>query len=547
MAANAPRRTLIEAAAVAGIMILATAVLFAPWMAHLSTALIGPAEDNLQDFWNSWYAAVGSKPGQFFTTDLIRFPEGTPLTYHSFAYPQVFLLVALTKLFGTGRETLVLLQNLTVLLSFPVAGTGAYFLVRHFTRNAAAPLIGGFVFAFNPWHVAQAMHHAHVSWIGFIPFFVLAYLIALERKSWMWLCVSMVFYALSALSCWYYLFYLGFFILFHAVYLSLRDNALPKGWTLAAPLACVAGTVLLLSPLLVPMALQAAPRAYYNGSNAFGADLFGYVIFPPTHLLGSWAHDAFARLSGNPWESAIYLGVINLVVVIWYRAATWRKGEPVLVYALCGMATFCVFAAGETLHIFGTDFTAVHLPDIVLSKIPFVANVRTPERAVIIVFLFLSIAVGRALSSVPPRVLAGLALLILADFWPANLATTEIPCAPALDAIAHDRSVGFGVLSLPSGYIEGNFYMSEQTCHGKPIVQGNVSRIMRQSLIDDLDTSDLNRQRDQLVRAHVKYIVLERARDGLFNWPAAGALPDAYLKTYPTAARSAYITVLKVY
>jgi len=547
MAAHAPRRTLIEAAAVAGIMILATAVLFAPWVAHISAALIEPAEDNLQDFWNSWYAAAGSKPGQFFYTDLIRFPEGTPLTYHSFAYPQVFLLVALTKLFGTGRETLILLQNLTVLLSFPVAGTGAYYLVRHFTRNVAASLAGGFVFAFNPWHVAQAMHHAHVSWIGFIPFFVLAYLLALERKSWMWLCVSVVFYALSALSCWYYLFYLGFFILFHTIYLSVRDNRLPRGWDLAAPLACMAGTVLLLSPLLVPMALQSSARVYYNGGNDFGADLLGYVIFPPTHLLGAWAHDAFARLSGNPWESAIFLGIVNLAVVAWYRAATWRKGEPVLVYALCGIATFCVFAAGETLHIFGTDFTAVHLPGIVLSKIPFVANVRTPERAVVIVFLFLSIAVGRALSAVPPRVLAGLGLFIVVDFWPANLAMTAIPCAPALNVIAHDQSPGFGVLNLPSGYIEGNFTMSEQTCHGKPIVQGNPSRVLRESLIDHLDTADLSKQRDQLVRAHVKYIVLERTRDGLFGWPTAGAHPDAYLKAYPTVARSPDITVLKVY
>ncbi len=49
MVANAPRRILIELY-VAGIMILATAVLFAPWMTHFSTALIGPAEDNLQDF-----------------------------------------------------------------------------------------------------------------------------------------------------------------------------------------------------------------------------------------------------------------------------------------------------------------------------------------------------------------------------------------------------------------------------------------------------------------------------------------------------------------
>src|SRR5262249_26082732 len=56
MGAGPVRCVLLETAAVAGLMALATAALFWPWMIHLSTALIGPPEDNLQDFWNSWYA-----------------------------------------------------------------------------------------------------------------------------------------------------------------------------------------------------------------------------------------------------------------------------------------------------------------------------------------------------------------------------------------------------------------------------------------------------------------------------------------------------------
>ncbi len=43
-----------------------TAILFYQWMPHLHSALIGPPEDNLQDFWNTWYAAVGRNPGSFF-------------------------------------------------------------------------------------------------------------------------------------------------------------------------------------------------------------------------------------------------------------------------------------------------------------------------------------------------------------------------------------------------------------------------------------------------------------------------------------------------
>jgi len=308
----------------------------------------------------------------------------------------------------------------------------------------------------------------------------------------------------------------------------------------------MSGTAIMLSPLLVPMALQSA-HAYTEGNNFYVADLFGYVLFPPTHLLSDWTRAAYAQLSGNPWESAVYLGLVNIALLIWYRLRTWRAGDPVLVYALCGMLTFCVFASGETLHAFGHDFTYIHLPDLVLAKLPFVANVRTPARAIVMVFLFLGIGVGQALSSLSPRVIAGLGLLMIADFWPVNLASVEIPCAEELAVVAGDRSPNIGVLNLPSGYLESNIYMVQQTCHSKAIVQGNVSRVVRPSLIDHLETADLRKQREQLVRVHVKYIVLERAREGLFNWPTSGAQPTDYLKAYPTVVRSADITVLKVF
>jgi hypothetical protein len=107
-----------------------TALCFWQVLPHLATALLGPPEDNLQDFWNSWYAAQGHAGGFFFTR-LIRAPEGVSLYYHSFAYPQVFAVWGLSKIFGTSLPVLTLLQNLTNLASFPLAGLGAYWLCRY--------------------------------------------------------------------------------------------------------------------------------------------------------------------------------------------------------------------------------------------------------------------------------------------------------------------------------------------------------------------------------------------------------------------------------
>lgn len=159
----------------------ADVILFWPWMPHLHSALIGPPEDNMEDFWNTWYASVATKPDGFFY-------QFDPLSgRHAPILPLVCLSESLccSAIIQSRRHKLadlLFLQNMSLLISFPLAGVGAFYLVRHFTQNVAGALVGGFIFAFNPSHVAHVMHHTHVSSIEFIPFFVLSYLLAIEKK-----------------------------------------------------------------------------------------------------------------------------------------------------------------------------------------------------------------------------------------------------------------------------------------------------------------------------------------------------------------------------
>jgi hypothetical protein len=549
-------------AAVLALFTAASALLFWPQLGHLSSALLGPPEDNMQDFWNSWYVLQPHPDGLLFTR-MIRAPEGTPLTYHSFAWPQVAVVWGLAKLFGAQFPTMVLLQNLTLLASFPLAGTGAFYLCRHLSGSAAGGAVGGLVFAFNPSHVAQAMHHAHVAGIEFLPFFVLCYLIALERRSGIWLAGAVCFYALSALSCWYYLFYVFYFMAFHLLYLRLRHHAWPRGWMLAAPMLCLAGTLALLSPLLAPMIGGGFHDSnYYIGSNMFVADLLGYVAFPPTHLLAPIGSGVYGTLTGNAWEGTVYLGLVNLMVL---AAALWqaRKGamngeRRMLFYALGGMLFFAAIASGDALHV-GGWVSPIHMPGIVLSKLPFFANVRTPARAIVFVYLFLAVALSvatamalraRTHSAWHPAWRAGLAavaVLMLLDFVPARLEMTPASCAPELGPIAADGDKDAGVLDLPSGYREGNAYMMAQACHGHAIAQGETARKMNLSLADRLDTRDFTAQRRQLVHAKVKYIALHRPKGDLFAWQPADGAEAAYRKAYPVLRDGPGMTVLKVY
>jgi hypothetical protein len=532
-----------------------TAIVFWQVLPHLSSALLGPPEDNLQDFWNSWYAAQGHH-GAFFFTRLIRAPEGVSLYYHSFAYPQLVAIWGLSKIFGASLPVLVLLQNLTILATFPLAGVGGFYLCRHLSGSAAGAAAGGFIFAFSPWHIAQAMHHAHVAGIEFLPFFVLCYLLAMERKNYGWLGGAIIFYALSALSCWYYLFYCLYFLAFHLLYLRVHEHRWPRGWRLAAPALCLGGTMLLLSPLIVPMAISGLhASAYQPGSNIVVADLLGYTAFPPTHLLGAWSAGLYHAFSGNAWEATVYLGLANIAVLVWGLWQARSERRRVIWYAIGGTIFFVVLASGEALHWQGHTLP-IHMPDIILSKLPFFANVRTPARAIVFATLFLGVGVAAAAAAAleiwrgtaATTAVSAVAALILLDFYPAHLTVTPMGCAPELSVIAGDRDKDFSVLDMPFGYREMNFYMAQQICHRRPIVQGMIARVLQHTLANQLMVKDFAAQQHQLEAAGVKYILLHHPRGDLFHWdPPYDGDPDQYRRTYQLMTDGPDMTVLRVY
>lgn len=536
------------------LFVAVTAVLFAPMLSRLGSALIGPPEDNMIDLWNSWYAAVAAKPHGFFFTDLIRYPEGMDLHYHTFAFPQVFSVVLLTALFGAGH--LVLFQNLTLLAAFPLAGLGAYLLVRHVTGNDIAALVGAFVFAFNPSHFQHALHHANVESIEFIPFFVLAYLLALERRSYVWLALSAVFWALNGLACLYYLFYAGFFVVFHTIYLMVREKSFPAGWKLFVPVASAAGAALLMSPILIPMLGETGnPATYDVGANTFVVDLVAPFLFPPTHILGWWTGKIYDGFTGNPWESTVYLGLVNLALLVFLCVRARKSEDPILRYTLWGMGVFLVLAAGDCLHVLGRLVEFVPLPGVLISKLPILANLRAPSRLIVLVYLFLAIAVASAVAHLlkNPRtrsanaMLAIVALLVVLDFYPVHhLSMTPVACPAGLSVVRDDPDKMFGVLDLPDGHAEGGYSMMMQRCHGRPIAQGTVARQLYPTLANRL-APNLREQRDQLERAKIKYIVLHKPWRKLFDWPGTGPSRAAYAAAFPVAYDGPQITVLRVY
>ena len=549
-----------------------TVFVFFNFIPRFNSALIGPREDNMQDFWNTWYAASRVRSfHDLLYTNLIRFPEGTTLYYHSFAYPKILLASFFGAFFGTRLTSLVGLENLLSLISFPVSAVGAFYLARHFTRDVIGALIGGAIFALNPSHIAHVAHHMHVSSIEFIPFFAWTFILAEERRRWIFVLLSTLCFVLSALSSWYYLFYCFYFMVFYYLFLAVKRKLWLQAWPLLLILYNLVGLLVLLSPLLAPMIVQAVSGAnvYAEGGDLYGADVVGYVAFPPSHLLFSISRGIYSQLSGNPWEATVYLGLVNIALLAWLVLRRKQLDRNLIAFVLSGMALFGVLASGEHLHLLGHPFIVrlfgryrIPLPDRLLDLLPFFKNVRTPSRSILLAYMFLSIGVAYAISVIwrehsgtwlGKTVVAGLALVMALDWYPRPLPSTPLVCSQASVLLSQDSDRRAAVLDLPRGrindrgYMEGNAYMTYQACHLHPIVDGTISRMVNITLADRLVTDDLEQQRWQLVANNVKYIVIHRPDGDLFRWSPEDGEMTQYMKAYPVFYSGEDATILRVY
>ena len=73
--------------------------------------------------------------------------------------------------------------NWLVLLSFPLSAIAAYLLARHLALTPAAALLAALLFAFSPFHIAQAAYHPHVAQTQWLPLYLLALWRCMDKAS----------------------------------------------------------------------------------------------------------------------------------------------------------------------------------------------------------------------------------------------------------------------------------------------------------------------------------------------------------------------------
>lgn len=496
------------------VYLVATAWLFHPLWPHFSSSVVGAPSDNVGYLWTLWYghAALLGAPS-LLETKLVFHPEGTSLAYHVYSWLNLLLALPLRPFLE-----LPAIYNLLVLQTFPVAGLGAFLLIRLWVRDTPSAIVGGFVFAFNPVHVAYSTIQINSASIQMLPFFVFFFVRSLRRPGWKNRLGAALFFLLNGMTSWYYLLYaLGLVALLIVLEASKgrpRDAlrlSREGGLVVALGLAPLLPWILFMfwSALESPRALGA------SGHDVFVADLLAFVVPHSTHRLADWplVSALDERFTGNPAGRTAYLGWVATGLAL-YALLRAPRSEGLGHVLLVGLA-FALVAMGSHLHVAG-QITSIPLPTLLLEKLPFVGSARVPNRALVVTYLALAVLAARGLEEWRRRTrsrlgagvgLAFLCLLVWLDGPTIVRGRTPFDPPSAYDAIPRDES-GIGLLDLPLTPTNAALYLAYQTRHGIPLVEGYIGRQLHASLVERIQDLPPPEQLAELRRHRVRWIVV---------------------------------------
>lgn len=536
-----------------------TALFFYPQISTISTALIGPAEDNMQQYWYLWHGieAILRPDMPLMHTKMIYYPTGIGLFYISYYYWSFWIALLLKPFLSY-----IAIYNFLVLHSFVVGGVGAYCLTRYLGGDWRTGLVAGFVFAFSPNHFARSLHHVHVATIYFAPLFFLFFLKSIRENKIYHKIIAGLLLAGWGFCDWGHMIYGLIFLALASGYFLIKTRKVASKEILSIVFIGVVAVICAL-PLAIPMAMIGSKGTYriaYTGHDTYVVDLLGFLIPHYLHGLASvdWIRTATARMTGTDWEKAAYFGIINIGVIV----AAWRQLKSEHRKYIWALLVAYIFALGSHLHILGNALPIV-LPNKIIEVLPFITNARNPARIIVWAYLFLSILVAFSMKSiffekpigkVKKVVLAAIVVFMFLDFYSIAKEKTPIQLPACYKPIVADKSGDFGIMEFP---YEGARYQAYQTLHGIPTIQGYVNRRFEVVLADTIpfDPRRLDEQKPLLVEGKIKYIVIHKKRldyraydpkDKKY-YAATQKISNMYATKYPKIYEDDSATTLQVY
>ncbi len=476
----------VGAAALYGLL---TGLLALPGTVRLSTHLIGNNVDNWIFYWNNWWVETAIEEGhRWFFTPYAFFPQGSTLSTHSNSFLSSLLALPFKPLLGPIGA-----YNAVFLLGLWLSAMGMFLLVYDLTRVPAAALCAGFVFAFAPYHLTQALAHAHLGNVQWWPFYALCLRRALRRGDPRAAAGAGLF---AALTLWTGLQLAVLLALWSAPYAAwqLREGGRVRRGASARALLITGGVAVLLSlPLLLPLVRSwdavTAATAHFRPGMRDQTDMLAYALPPTYHpWFGEALSPIYARFVANRAYMP-YLGYTALALAI----VALARGRREAGFWGISAALWVLLAAGSALRFNGRIYPDLALPYRWLEEIFPISTLRAPDRFNLLVVFSLAVltglGAGRLATSRRRWLLLPTGLLLLVEYLCVPLPLwTPPPLSPFYAQMAAEAP-DYGVVSYPMGYTHAKLWLYYQTIHEKPLVEAHISRYSTETYATILDSA----------------------------------------------------------
>ncbi|HHN94196.1 MAG TPA: hypothetical protein ENK17_05460, partial [Anaerolineae bacterium] len=454
------------------LFVVVTLVFTYPLPARLNTHFAGDNIDVWLNMWANWWTekALTERLPFYHTTDIF-YPVGVPLYFHSFSHTNTALWLLLAPLIGPLAA-----YNAATLAGFVLLGFGVYLLAGELTGSAEAGLVAGLAATFAPYHVWECVHPTLFS-TQYIPLLLwsLARLLA-RPTAWRGLLVAACA-ALNALTGWHQLIYAAVLTvpyLAWQLFLLLRRRKWSPALTRSL-LVAVGGTLALVGGAALPLLREQSRAGYAEAQIAWVFNTDALALVTPSFLHPLWGtavrsvYDRFPAPNRPAFVGYAVLTLAALGLAHLRKRDLWLAGATPLALLL---------ALGTALYVDGRVIVA-HLP----WYDPLIGFIRAPVRLNLVLGLCLALLAGFGVARLLRRrtarqrlvLTAGLSALVLFEFaaWPFPTTRSYVP--PFYDRLAQEAG-RFAIVEDPLDRQTDKFYMYWQTVHGKPLVNGHISR-----------------------------------------------------------------------
>ena len=373
-------RRLREANALALLGFVALSLLFfgVHLLPHPGRALLGSGRDPEIFVWSFawWQHALwaGQNP---FVSHAVYAPDGINLAWATTVPGLAIPFAPVTAIAGP-----VVSYNLAGLLMPALAAWTAFLLCRHLTGSLWPALVGGYLFGFSGYLVAEELGHPHMTAVFLLP---LTALLVLRRVRGGLTSRGLVWRLGLVLGWQLWISTEVFFTLALALAAGLALAAIlvaelrPRVRSVLAPIALAYVLALVVAAPLVAYAVSGFRSESINEPSRFSADLLNVGL--PTHILALTTAGITAissRFPGNDAEQGAYLGLPTLALVAWFGIA--RRRSPGARFLVASLLVAMVASLGTALRVEGER--RLWLPWAVLARLPVFDNVLPVRLAV---------------------------------------------------------------------------------------------------------------------------------------------------------------------